>query len=323
LWKKRDRFGFPEDVSYYKFFFINNLHEGVADVHKLMNDYLITCNFPTQYKNGSKNIKLRRYNEPYMFELNGALRSYKINSEVWASIIISIEEWVKNDSKYLSSKDSETVNEFERRFSHVINILIQFSLTQRELLDERMKDKLESILLKMKGVGLYVNHALVSLSSANGNNASSNVSILNDDFLSDDIKVIVQALRGVDILLKSKGKYVLDFRNLSEKLKWNQEPGLSVCLNFIEEYIYNGGKLLDYFEKDLLSGLERVSKNNLIDDNNDFLDLLEVKLAASKLAFQLYDKLYKRINVPVAILKWKEIALSPDEFDEVQNTWIE
>ncbi|MGC1052109.1 SIR2 family protein [Pantoea agglomerans] len=323
LWKKRDRFGFPEDVSYYKFFFINNLHEGVADVHKLMNDYLITCNFPTQYKNGSKNIKLRRYNEPYMFELNGALRSYKINSEVWASIIISIEEWVKNDSKYLSSKDSETVNEFERRFSHVINILIQFSLTQRELLDERMKDKLESILLKMKGVGLYVNHALVSLSSANGNNASSNVSILNDDFLSDDIKVIVQALRGVDILLKSKGKYVLDFRKLSEKLKWNQEPGLSVCLNFIEEYIYNGGKLLDYFEKDLLSGLERVSKNNLIDDNNDFLDLLEVKLAASKLAFQLYDKLYKRINVPVAILKWKEIALSPDEFDEVQNTWIE
>ncbi|MQB54638.1 hypothetical protein [Rahnella sp. RcJ3] len=78
------------------------------------------------------------------------------------------------------------------------------------------------------------------------------------------------------------------------------------------------------FVTSLIIGLENIlSTEDFSDDENrEFIDHLEKKVSAAKLASCLKSKFFEsRVTPPIIINEWEKICTSMTEFEEIRNAW--
>ncbi|MCU2900661.1 hypothetical protein N8S35_15550 [Enterobacter hormaechei subsp. steigerwaltii] len=81
----------------------------------------------------------------------------------------------------------------------------------------------------------------------------------------------------------------------------------------------------DCFIDDILVGLNNILKsdNEIGDNNESFLDHLEKKVSAAKLASYLFSEcMMLGRELPVTLKEWSDHCTSSDEFEEIRNAWI-
>lgn len=322
LWSKQDEYGFPKESGYYCFFFIDDLKPDGEDVtEKIM--YLIKqFSFPRQIENS---VSLTGGISHYCNELVGALSHITFSENDIQTIISKLIEWYDSEKHWLDKKD-EVLKEFVKRFKNITNIVTVILKEHNQLINEDTKKEVGSLLLDMQSRGVPVGRALTTLSIINNTNLPGLFSDLKKQFYQLNEEPVIDAIESMYILLDQDFDITQFLSLISQKICWNRGPcvqeTLIIALNIIKRKKIN---LDNCFIDDMLAGLNNILKSDsaLVDSNESFLDHLEKKVSAAKLASYLYNESMNRgKEIPLTLREWRDHCTSSDEFEEIRNAWV-
>ncbi|GKV95854.1 SIR2 family protein [Pectobacterium aroidearum] len=329
IWSRTDSFGLPEETDYYKFYFVKHLYPKGLNVRDMMIEYIRTYDFPVQSKNKDKGVNITNGRSYYCRELIGSLEFIEFPLGDIDTLVKELEGWYYSDRKLLfeNKKFKDIKNEFIKRFSNIIDILINICLYQKITNYKDTKERILYLLNEMKSDGFIVIPALLSLSLDDKEMFRDILASIEDNLHSSDEDIIVGVIRSLYILLR-KGKLSDSLlRAIGEKIKWNHEPYLIECMNLSSDILHENIPLIgDGFIGSLLSGLQKMHREdeNFEIKSDVYLSNLEKRVSAAKLAFQISKYLSnKNEYVPEIIYEWRRVCTSSEEFDEIKNVWLD
>lgn len=136
---------------------------------------------------------------------------------------------------------------------------------------------------------------------------------------------VIEAISSIYVFIRNDEYPLTIIQAISDKIAWDRDPRLPECYDLIA-YIINSCKftLSDEFIEKILRGLAyqiNIDDRDFI-DNNEYLNHLEKKLSATKLAASIFRKNETLgIDQPPIIQEWKNMCNSRNEFDEIRNEW--
>ncbi|EKY3880930.1 SIR2 family protein [Enterobacter hormaechei] len=322
LWSKQDEYGFPKDSGYYSFFFIDDLRPEGEDVHNKIMHLIKQFSFPRQNGDG---VALTGGISHYCNELVGALSHIPFAENDIQTIISQLIDWYHSDKHWLDKND-EVLDEFLKRFKNITNIVTVILKEHNHLLDEGTKIEIGSLLLDMQSKGVPVGRALTTLSLINNKPLSELFSTLKGQFYQLNEEPVIDAIESMYILLDQDRDITKFLSLISQKISWNRGPCVQESLIIALEIIKKKNiKMDDCFIDDILVGLNNILKsdNEIGDNNESFLDHLEKKVSAAKLASYLFSEcMMLGRELPVTLKEWSDHCTSSDEFEEIRNAWI-
>ncbi|TCC67075.1 SIR2 family protein, partial [Citrobacter braakii] len=322
LWSKQDEYGFPKESGYYCFFFIDDLKPDGEDVTEKIMHLIKQFSFPRQIENG---VSLTGGISHYCNELVGALSHITFSKNEIQTIISKLIEWYYSEKHWLDKKD-EVLKEFVKRFKNITNIVTVILKEHNQLINEDTKREVGSLMLDMQSRGVPVGRALTTLSIINNTPLPELFSGLKKQFYQLNEEPVIDAIESMYILLDQDIDITQFLSLISQKICWNRGPcvqeTLIIALDIIKRKKIN---LDNCFIDDMLAGLNNILKSDseLGDSNESFLDHLEKKVSAAKLASYLYsESMNLGKEIPLILREWRDHCTSSDEFEEIRNAWI-
>ncbi|WP_164095783.1 anti-phage defense-associated sirtuin Dsr2 [Serratia marcescens] len=321
LWSKQDENGLPKESGYYSFFFINDLNPDGDNVTEKIMRLIKQFSFPRQNEGG---VALTGGISHYCNELVGALYHMPFSENDIQEIISKLIEWYDSDKHWLDKKD-DVLEEFLKRFKNITNIVTAILKEHRDLINENTKKEINSLLLDMQSRGVPVGKALTTLAIINNTPLSELFYRLKKQFYQLNEEPVIDAIESIYILLDQDIDITQLLSLVSQKIAWNRGPcvqgSLMVTLSIIKEKDIS---LDSFFIDDIIIGLNNILKsdNKLGDSNESFLNHLEKKVSAAKVASYLFGK-YISLGkeIPPPLREWSEHCTSSDEFEEIRNAW--
>jgi len=338
LWQQKHKNGFPKDTNCYYFAFLRWPKPSDIDVESLYRQYIISNTFNIQGLRTEKGIGISGGEDRYASELlQGSktinnLEGIKWSLEELQNLLEKCEEWWSLDKHYLTDEKYKAINfggsiyeEFLARFKNLTNIIAMVFGFRREELPFKFRERIELLIrdmesygisiLKAKVVfGLYANHEeylkeLESLLALRSRTAS-----------------VIDALESIILSVNNspygnKKNYILDLLSkLSIPLRWHITELSGDIFDVIKNLIENNDIDLTSIQEDIFSAL-----NYILQTSSEKLQLAEYLILKQK-SISLAGTIYRRCiknNEPIsdAILSWKNISESEDEFGDIRNRW--
>ncbi|ELY4039506.1 SIR2 family protein, partial [Cronobacter sakazakii] len=321
LWSKRDNFGFPIGSGYYKFFFINNLNPDNENIADKFISIIKTYKFPVQE---GKRVSITGGLDEYCTELNGALHHISLPEKTLSEIISKIHDWYVKDRAWLEKRD-DLAKEFTLRFRNITNIITTILEHHKDKLHAESINEISSLLDKMKEDKIPVNSAVTMLCLKNKSTYLERIKDIENGLYSFNKDDVIEAINSTYVFIRNNEFPLTIIQAISDKIAWDRNPRLPDCYNLIA-YIINSCEftLPDYLIEKILRGLAyqiNIDDRDFV-DNNEYLNHLEKKLSATKLAASMFRKNETLgIDQPSIIQEWKNMCNSRNEFDEIRNEW--
>ncbi|MFC1490357.1 anti-phage defense-associated sirtuin Dsr2 [Candidatus Latescibacterota bacterium] len=339
--------GFPADVDFYNFAFINLPHPSTVNPLNLFREYISKTAFLVQKDTKEKGIRIIDGNIPICKEILGGTKRFYSKKEIegieWTQdeLIILFDKlyyWWQADKDYLKDKHDEalwgnTKNEFLARFENLVNILAIVILPRLSPdIDDKTKDKIALLLSEFDEYGLPSTSAKASSLTVFPGKIEKVLSEIQNKAISSELKEVIKAFEGIFFLitLKMKNKIPNIPNNILSPIiqciNWRCNPGLIPAINQLKIIITNIPDAITEKEmSSVLFGLdflihetELFSENSHIEKDNR----LHCRIIAASLAYKLYQWFINKDKaIPEEIKKWGKICLSKDEFAEIRNQW--
>lgn len=321
LWAKRDEFGFPIDSGHYKFFFIKNLHPENENIADKFIPIIKSYKFPIQEGNS---VNITSGVDEYCRELNGALTHIEIPENILSDIITSMTNWFVKDKGWLDNKEN-IAKEFSLRFRNITNIVTTILENHDDKLTNKSIKEISNLLEQMKCAKIPVNSAITMLSLKKPSEQPQQLNGIEYGLYSFDKVNVIEAINSIYVFIRNNECPPKIIEILSEKIVWNRDPCLPECYDLVRSIINVCNLTIsEEFTKKILRGLEELKSINdkEIINNNDYLNHLEKKLSATKLAASIFRQNEKLgIEQPNIIKDWKDMCNSKNEFEEIRNEW--
>ncbi|WP_272567501.1 anti-phage defense-associated sirtuin Dsr2 [Providencia sp. PROV255] len=321
LWSKTDDYGFPIDSGYYKFFFINNLHPENENIIEKFLPIIESYEFPIQ-EGTSVSIK-NGFNE-YCTELNGSLRYINLPEQILSEIILRMTNWYDKDRIWLKERDHIS-KEFIFRFRHITNIVTTILENHKEKLNAGTINSISNLLERMKSDKVPVNSAVTMLLLKDKKSQTETYKYIENGLYSFNGDDVIEAINSIYVLIRNNEYPSNIIEILSDKIAWNRDPKLPECYDLVG-FIINSSNfsLSDEIIEKILLGLAHIINidDNSFNNNNDYLNHLEKKLSATKLAAFIYRRNESlSLKQSHLIQDWENMCNSRNEFDEIRNEW--
>jgi hypothetical protein len=152
---------------------------------------------------------------------------------------------------------------------------------------------------------------------------------VEEALISKENKSVIDGLRSTDIILShlDKKKAIRILNLLGQLIKWIVPTELNGAIRTARKIIKE--KPVFYkkeFEILILDGLKMLASDTDLNTkglNVPFLEKLKIRQSAVRLSYTLYEY-YNKHNKPIpnAIITWKNICSSIEEFAEIRNEWL-
>jgi len=343
LWSQvNDTSGFPQNIDFYKYAFIQLPHPETIDPELLFKEFVLKEPFPVQGSSAGQGVSMTGGHIPIYHEILGSAEvGIKWSSDEAIQLFNKLFEWWDKDKHYLKNKESDyplnTIkDEFYKRFEYLVAILSKTLIPQLSInLDNNIKMALSRLLNELDSYGMPSLRARVaSLNIFPDEKYDEYVKML-DAISSSSQNVIHDALDSMWGILRSDNETIHlkeDIVNIlslvSQQIKWRRLSALDYSLNMMSHIVdKNPSYLSENLQLDLLIGLHYLNEEsdplNIKSDINIADKLLYRKLAA-RLSYKLY-RYYsnKGEEVPPVIIAWKSICASLNEFADIRNEWLD
>ena len=343
IWRVTDQYGLPDGTDFYKFAFLRFPHPEDVDPSQLFKNYVISTHFPIQKNKSDKGVAINGGNIPIVHEIIGANND---DGSIWtaedaAEILQRLLQWWDADKDRLSEKESvpdgfsSIPEEFRSRFSRMVELLaevvgpklsadspdgIKASLSR--LLKEFREYGLPGLAAEAASLHIYPDQ------KADVYNRIHEALISNQDSIKrDGLRAIAKiTLDGNDADTSSVEPDPASM--LNQYLTWCPTHSISSALWIIVRILKNSPTSFSHCLEVASQGrLDRLLTDTAYDSDNpdlNFDEKLEVRRISSILAAALW-RYYRsrRLTIPDAVKKWRDSCLSPDEFAEIKNAWID
>ncbi|BBR60766.1 hypothetical protein [Klebsiella sp. WP4-W18-ESBL-05] len=321
LWSKRDAYGFPIDSGYYRFFFINNLHPESENTTDKFMSIITSYKFPIQVGTG---VSITNGSDEYCTELNGSLHHLSLPEKTLSEIISKMNEWYVKDRVWLQKRD-DIAKEFIFRFRNITNIVTTILENHKDKLSVESISDISRLLDEMKSDKVPVNSAVTMLSLKSNNIQTSRIRDIENGLYSFNNEDVIEAINSIYVLIRNNEYPPTIIEVLSDKIAWNKDPKLPECYDLVK-YIINSCNfdLPNKITDNILRGFTWLANNDdsKFNNNNDYLNHLEKKLSATKLAASMFRKnATLGIEQPQILQNWENMCKSRNEFDEIRNEW--
>jgi len=344
IWRVTDQYGLPDGTDFYKFAFLGFPHPEDVDPAKLFKNYVKSTTFPIQKNKQDKGVGITGGNIPIVHEIIGANGN---GGSIWtaedaAEILQRLLEWWDSDKERLSEKEnvpegfSSIPEEFRTRFARMVELLAEVVVPKLSVdSPDDVKTSLGRLLKEIREHELPALDAEAACLHIYPEQEDDVHNRINEALISKQDIVERDGLRAI-------AKIILDGNNdadassveynpvsmLSQYLTWCPTHSISLALWIIVRILKN---LPTSFSTSLEVATQRRLNRLLTDtaydsDNPDLIfdEKLEVRRISSILAAALW-KYYRSRSLPVpeVVEKWRESCLSPDEFSEIRNAWVD
>jgi hypothetical protein len=345
IWRVTDQYGLPDGTDFYKFAFLRFPYPEDVDPAQLFKSYvmsMISTMLPIQKNKQDKRVGITGGNIPIVHEIIGASGS---GGSIWtaedaAEILQCVIEWWDADKDRLIENQnvpevfSSIPDEFWARFVRMLELLAEVVGPKLGTdSPDGVKTSLSRILKEVRKYGLpslAAEAACLHIYPVQKENVYGRI---NEALISNQDSIQRDALRAIaKIILDGNGaaSYVESepASMLSQYLTWCPINSISSALWIIARVLKNSPASFSHI---LEVATQRRLKKLLTDTAYDsdkpdlnFDEKLEVRRFSSILAAALWTYYNSRsLSVPEVVEKWRETCLSPDEFSEIRNPWID
>jgi len=321
LWSKRDAYGFPIDSGYYRFFFINNLHPESENTIDKFISIIESYEFPIQVGNS---VSITNGIDEYCIELNGSLHHLSLPEKILSDIISKMNNWYIKDRVWLQKRDN-IAKEFILRFRNITNIVTTILEIHKDRLSSESMNDISNLLEEMKNDKVPVSSAVAMLSLKKNDIQKSRIRDIENGLYSFNEDEVIEAINSIYVLIRNNEYPPTIIEVLTDKIAWNKDPKIPECYDLVK-YIINSCEfdLPNQITDKILRGFTWLITNDdsKFNNNNDYLNYLEKKLSATKLAASMFRKnTTLGIEQPPILQGWENMCKSRNEFDEIRKEW--
>ncbi|MDD4394143.1 MAG: SIR2 family protein [Desulfobacterales bacterium] len=352
LWHVTDQYHLPDDTIFYKFAFLKLPHPDSVDPVHLFKVYVKATLFPIQ-KNEQENnvgVTMTVRDIHIVREIIGA------NSKggcIWtaeeaAEILQRILEWWNADKDMLSEKGNvpspfQSIREaFRARFSRIVELLAEVVCPKlgSDSSDE-IKTSLGRLLKEIQEYGLSCCAAEVECLHIFPDQRADVYKRIHEALISDQGIIQGDALNAIARILfdgKDTNASIVEpdpTSMLCQYITWCPTDFISFALQIVVLVLEHSRasfstsledavlKRLNRLLTDTAYKIENPNFETYDNSDSDFDKKLEVRLYSSELAAALWTY-YRMQNKPIpeVVEKWRKSCLSPNEFSEIKNPWI-
>lgn len=342
IWRVTDQYGLPDGTDFYKFAFLRFPCPENVDPSQLFKSYVKSTPFPIQQNEPGQGVRMTGGNIPIVREIIGANNN---GESIWttedaAEILQRLLEWWDADKDMLKKKEKETAGlssipeEFRARFSNMLELLAEVVGPQLSTdSSDEIKASLGRILKEVREYGLHSLTAEAACLHIYPDQKSDNYNRINEALISNQDLIQRDGLGAIaKIILDGNGGSRSSAESdsasmLSQYLIWCPTHTISSALWIIFRILKNIPTSFDHsLEVATQRRLDRLLTETAYDGESQVLNFderLEIRRVSSILSAALL-KYYvsKGVSVPEVIVKWKELALAPDEFAEIRTPWL-
>ena len=235
-----------------------------------------------------------------------------------------MNEWYVKDRVWLQKRD-DIAKEFIFRFRNITNIVTTILENHKDKLSVESISDISRLLDEMKSDKVPVNSAVTMLSLKSNNIQTSRIRDIENGLYSFNNEDVIEAINSIYVLIRNNEYPPTIIEVLSDKIAWNKDPKLPECYDLVK-YIINSCNfdLPNKITDNILRGFTWLANNDdsKFNNNNDYLNHLEKKLSATKLAASMFRKnATLGIEQPQILQNWENMCKSRNEFDEIRNEW--
>lgn len=337
LWSQRDESGLPSGTQYYKFAFMDFPSPNGIDIELLIKNYIRNTPFPIQSEKKDEGISLIHGDIPICNEIIGANRYLQWTRDEIDDLLERLVYWWNSDKVYLLRNDDSSpfgsiAEEFKARFLKFIEVLNEVILPNLQRvtnkIDDEQRSAIQQLIKEFDDNQFYTVRLKVGAFSFL-NLEKDTLSLMIKNALRSNVHdEVVDALKAILVLLKND--FFLDqflinelLMAIGQKIYWQHSAGLKSSLTTMQIIIKNHPK---YWNEELeslcLQGINILADETKLSQEMDMIEFvkrLEIREATAGLAHQLFMFYSEnKLEIPNAILIWKEICANKEEFAEIR-----
>lgn len=336
LWVHLDDFGLPADTGYFRFAFLKMPSPPSVKVIDRLRNYFEKAEFPIQSKRAEKSVPIYGGEVALCHEFLGANNFLRWRKRDIQMLTRKLAKWWDADKNQLNQRKQDTniwtdiSSEFEGRFSRMENVFARVVVPQAERMGlEEPLAVSRRVLQELNERDIPALRLKVALGVAQKSSFSGISSEIEEMFSASASKLVIDAIRAVDLLIGMQEDEVIDIleplvSQIALKIRWRQPTELPLTINLMVSVIKKYPDLISgAVEQSLLSGLSSLGKETDYNiESSTLSERIDRRVEAAGLASTL-NKLYtnRGAALPGAIKKWETICEKPDEFAEVRNAW--
>ncbi|WP_206020125.1 anti-phage defense-associated sirtuin Dsr2 [Pseudomaricurvus alkylphenolicus] len=329
LWSKLDQSGFPSGTGFYRFAFLGDLESPGINATELMKNHILSTPLPLQKLEKGSRVALNEGAIDICNETMGASNKLSWTREEVCRLFDIYVEWWDADKSFLAHDSQEIANEFKLRFSNLSGVL-DVSISNVFPVDDELRT--ESLVRLISEMDEFL------VPTCRIKSAFFDFIEVGAESLIFQIEAAITGMQEEHLHDGFFAVELLACRNDNESLEMVRAVKrlLGNCLVYRRrETIIRAMNLLRWLLRNpdftLSAELERsmlFCLGQLISDTGpnskvyDFIDSLEVRVSAAKLAYEcsIYY-IESDQSVPNVVGEWEIIASDSSEFSEVRNAW--
>ncbi|KAB2869597.1 MAG: SIR2 family protein [Bacteroidales bacterium] len=338
LWQKKDpSSGFPTDTNFDNFVFLDLPHPSNIEPYKLLKKYIASTPFPIASIKSSNGIEMMDGYYPILINILGTTNlkiNYTWNKDEIKDLIKKLIEWWDSDKHFLLKQEDDNsifgsiVNEFKKRFRHLISILSYIVSKHIDLIVNAQKKEIIRVINELPNYNLSNLEVKVAFYEYFSDNPNSLNLEINKSIFSSSREILVDCLNAILLLTEKRNiESEKHIQAISENIKCYDSINIDVYINVMRELVVRKTELIN---QNVLENIE-IGLTNLInrikiqqeDTLDDISNKLIIKRSIAKLTVALkehYDIM--NVEIPNYIIVWKDICLDKEEFYDIRKIWI-
>ncbi|WPU94671.1 SIR2 family protein [Mucilaginibacter sabulilitoris] len=342
LWAITNENGLPAKTEYLFFSFINIPSPVGSNPVGLFKRYILAYEPNLQSRENKQGIGFTQGENQTLSDLfNGSKRLHFDKGITWTEdeayqIFCKLVIWWDGDKKYLLEKETPSAignvpQEFRSRFHHLRRILgevlalnsfwekkVEIGETVKRLVKEMACHGLPINNLKLSFLKLFPEYAKEVVQEIENSLAINDPGIATDAY-----NMIIDLTVRQDIRHELEGRFEALVSLVVHQIKWRNYPILVNALHTIGMMLSNcPDELTPNHHEDLLFGLGHLLTETRKKEKFTVDELLVFRKRATRLAgrlFQFYNS--SNLELPAALVNWKEAMVRKEEFDEIIIEW--
>ncbi|UIA98817.1 SIR2 family protein [Desulfovibrio desulfuricans] len=344
LWEKVDQYGLPDHTDFYKFAFLLLPRPEGTNPRQQFKDYVKNTPFPIQTDGQDTGVRITGGDIPLVDEIIGASSddiSFWTTGEA-IELLQRLLQWWNADKNRLAEKEEcsqgifpSIAEEFQQRFSRAVELLTTV-IGPKLSIDspDDIKNSLSDLLMDMRMNGLHTLQAETACLHIYPELRSDVYNRVNDALISNLDHTEKDGLNAIAHLISTTNGAHYDISEyapsemLSQYIKWSHTSSLKTALLIVIRILQKSPKKFTANIEDAVrKRLDRLFTETSYSASNSNLSFDE-KLAMRRLLSILTSEFYayrksQALSIPDFVEKWREACLSPNEFAEIRNAWLD
>lgn len=326
-WSQIDNDGFPLNLYFYDFAFLELPHLDNIDPVSVLRRYIANTPFPINSNEKGNAIGFYRGDIPLFKNIAGTYEyrdKYKWSSLEINKLCSDIIEWWNIDKHYLLNNDNywglSPSEEFKSRFKLIVEIITSVLSDNYSIIDQSYITKIKEMVDEIPNYDVYNLNIKASLLPIYDNNESLKKEIIiaissnEEDQILDGVNAIIELLE--------TNKDISDLSNaITSNFRCGKKEGLKYCIGCTIQILSNkknvlSSKDIQNIELGLLYLLSYTQIKN-DDTESDINHKIDIKRKVAKLL--VYYKML--VSTSDACVKWEKIVSDENEFLEISNQY--